>query len=253
VDGTSLRERYPRLVHCSISGYGQSGPYAEAAGHDLNYQGLAGLLGLRDAPRVPDLLVADVSAAWKAALGIVAALVGRQQSGVGASLDVALHDAATEWLPIAAPEVLSPEARGELPVNGRFACYNVYRTADGAWLALGALETKFWERFCRQLGRESWVSSQFADEPRRSQVVAEVRAVMATKPRDAWLREFSQVDCCLSPIATPSDVPVDPHVAARGLAEPWKDLSVAALGAHTDAVLAEFGVAAAGVAKLPGS
>ena len=253
VDGRSLLQRFPRLVHCSISGYGQSGPYAEAAGHDLNYQGLAGLLGLRGSPRVPDLLVADLSAAWKAALGILAALVGRQRSGAGASLDVALHDAATEWLPIAAPHVMAEAARGDLPVNGRYACYNVYETADGRWLALGALEPKFWERFCRQLGHESWAPLQFADEPRRSQLVADVQQVIKTKPRDAWLREFDRIDCCLSPIVAASDVARDPHVIARGLGDAWKERPVPALGAHTESVLAEFGAAATRVTEPPGA
>jgi crotonobetainyl-CoA:carnitine CoA-transferase CaiB-like acyl-CoA transferase len=241
VDGASLRARYPRLVHCSISGYGQSGPYADAAGHDLNYQGLAGLIGLNGPPRVPDLLVADVTAAWKAALEIVAALVGRQRAGSGASLDVALHDAATEWLPIAAPVVMTAEATGLLPVTGQYACYNVYEAADGQWLALGALEPKFWERFCRQLGRQEWTSLQFADDPVRSQLIEEVRGVMRTRPRDGWLRHFEGVDCCLSHISTPSEVAADPHVVARGLADSWSPKPVSALGADTARVLAEMG------------
>jgi crotonobetainyl-CoA:carnitine CoA-transferase CaiB-like acyl-CoA transferase len=245
VDGASLRGQYPALVHCSISGYGQAGPYSDAAGHDLNYQALAGLVGLRGAPRAPDLLVADVTAGWKAALGIVAALAGRQRSGAGASLDVALHDAAAAWLPIAAPEVMSAEARGTLPVTGHHACYNVYEAADGNWLALGALEVKFWERFCRQLGREAWIPLQYAEEPRQSQLVAEVRALIKTKSRDAWLREFEGVDCCLSHVSTPAEVWSDPHVVARGLAQAWQQRPVPALGADTERVLREMGVQSA--------
>lgn len=250
VDAASLHERYPRLVHCSISGYGQSGPYTNDSGHDLNYQARAGLVGLHGTPRVPDLLVADVTAGLKAALGIVAALAGRTQSGSGASLDVALHDAATDWLPIAAPWALSDDARAELPVTGLYACYNVYETADGEWLALGALEAKFWERFCRQLGREAWVRLQYADEPQRSQLVEDVRALIRTRSRDVWLREFDGVDCCLSRVTAPSEVAGDPHVAARGLADGWRRRSVAALGADTERVLMDAGVGAATIAAI---
>lgn len=250
VDAASLHGRYPRLVHCSISGYGQEGPYADHSGHDLNYQALAGLLALRGAARVPDLLVADVTAGLKAALAIVAGLAGRARSAKGAAIDVALHDAATDWLPIAAPQALSAHARAELPVTGRYACYNVYETADAQWLALGALEAKFWERFCRRAGRDEWVRDQYADEPRRSALVAEVRALVRTRPRDAWLREFDGVDCCLSRVASPSEVAADPHVVARGLAERWTHRTVPALGADTERVLLEAGVTGGTIAAI---
>src|SRR5262245_39601181 len=195
VDGESIAARLPHLVHCSITGYGQQGAYAIRAGHDVNYQALAGLLGLAPPPQVPPLLVADITGALHAAIAIVAALVGRRRTGRGASLDIALHDAAASWLPFASPMSAAHVPAGELPLSGQYACYNVYETADRRWVALGALEAKFWTRFCEHIGRRDWISLQLAGEPVRSQLLAEVRAMMRTRTRDEWLSAFAGVDC----------------------------------------------------------
>jgi alpha-methylacyl-CoA racemase len=187
VDGPTLAARYPRLVHCSISGYGQHGPNAERAAHDVNYQAEAGLLTAAGSPQVPGLLIADVTGAHRAAIAILAALVARR----GATLDVSLVDAARAWVPLVPPPVL----------RGDFACYNVYETADGRHVALGALETKFWERFCRRVGHPEWIPLQFVADPDRSAVTDAVRALFRSRGIDTWVAELSSVDCCFSPIA----------------------------------------------------
>ena len=190
VDGASLAARYPSLVHCSISGYGQSGPDADRAAHDINYQSDAGLLDATNVPRVPQLLVADITAAYHATIGILGALVARK----GATLDISLFAAAKSWVPFLPP----PKLRGD------FACYNVYETSDGGWVALGALESKFWERFCQQVGRPEWVTLQFAGDPDRTMLIAKVRALFASRRRDEWLNELQPLDCCISAIAVPA-------------------------------------------------
>ena len=182
VDGAALAARHPRLVHCSISGYGQTGPRAERAGHDLNYQADAGLLDA--GRRMPSLLVADITAGLHATIAILAALVARR----GTTIDVSLVQAAASWLPFVPP----PKLRGD------YACYQLYETADGGHVALGALEPKFWERFCRHVGREAWIADQFAPDPRRTALLEEVRALFRSREAACWSLELLPLDCCAS-------------------------------------------------------
>ena len=187
VDGATLAARYPGLVHCSISGYGQSGPDADRAAHDVNYQADAGLLAAMDARQVPGLLIADITAAYHATIAILAALATRR----GATLDISLAEAARSWVPFVPPPVL----------RGDFACYNVYETSDGGHVALGALENKFWERFCAHVDHPEWVSQQFAAGNARVALLDEVRALFRSRTEREWLVELGPVDCCVSPIA----------------------------------------------------
>ena len=186
VDAATLRARHPRLVHCSISGYGQRGPDAERAGHDLNYQAEAGLLGGK--PSVPSMLVADITGAFHATIRIVAALVAQRVSGAGDAIDVSLAAAAASWAAFAPPPVL----------RGHYACYNVYETSDARWVALGALEPKFWERFCKGVGRGGWIPFQFAPDPARTEVLLEAEAIFRGRTADEWSRTLSPLDCCFS-------------------------------------------------------
>jgi crotonobetainyl-CoA:carnitine CoA-transferase CaiB-like acyl-CoA transferase len=190
VDGATLATRYPDLVRCSISGYGQAGPDADRAAHDLNYQADAGLLGLVSPGRVPGLLIADITAAFHATIAILAALAARR----GATLDVSLVDAARAWVPLVPPPVL----------RGDFACYNVYETSDGGHVALGALEARFWERFCRHVARPEWASQQFAPGSARTRLIDDVRALFRTRSAAQWLAELVPVDCCASAVDRPS-------------------------------------------------
>jgi alpha-methylacyl-CoA racemase len=195
VDAATLGARHPHIVHCSISGYGQEGDDAERAGHDINYQGDVGLLGVwsggASRPPMPQLLIADITGAFHAAIRILAALVAKGRTASGSSIDVSLAAAAAAWTSFVPPPIL----------RGDYACYNVYQAADGEWLALGALESKFWERFCARLGKTEWAPLQFANDPTRSLLLDELRALIRTRDRDSWLREFAGVDCCLSPLA----------------------------------------------------
>jgi alpha-methylacyl-CoA racemase len=258
VDGAALRARHPRVIHCAITGYGQTGPYAERPGHDLNYVAASGLLaadrqGSRDLPR---MFMADVGGgAMHAAIGILSALFGRERSGEGTSLDISMHEASLYWvmLPGARDLITTGElAVGDLPTFGRHACYNVYRAKDGAYVALGALELKFWRTFCDAIGRSDLVARHLSDEADQVLLIQEVARVFAERTTAEWMAVSNAHDVCLTPVNTPAQALDDPHIAARGavvqtsgfrvIRPPFlssaPDLSPApALGEHTAEVL----------------
>jgi len=233
VDADTLRARHPRLICASISGFGRTGPYAEKAAHDINYQALAGLL---TPPALPGALIGDIGAAMQAAIAILAALVQRHQTGTGTAIDVPIHDAALAWSVF--PSTADLES----------ACYTIYETADGEWLALGALEPKFWHGFCERIGRPDLIPLQHASGDEGARVVSEVRAILRSRTRAEWLARFTEADVCLTPLLTPPAVARDPHVLARGVLN--RVGTAPALGADTDAVLEDAGVDVAARAEL---
>jgi len=238
VDGETLLRRHPRLVCASISGFGQTGPYAERAAHDINYQALAGLLvQSAGAVQMPGPLVADIGAATQAAIRILAALLLRDRTGTGSVVDVSIYDAAMAWAMFPTTAELAN------------ACYTNYETSDGQWLALGALEPKFWKGFCERIGRPDLVALQHAHGDERTWVESEVRRVMLGRTRDEWLARFADADVCLTPIYTPEEVAADSHVKMRLKAD-TTHASAPALGADTDTVLEAAGIDAAERTRL---
>jgi crotonobetainyl-CoA:carnitine CoA-transferase CaiB-like acyl-CoA transferase len=233
VEADTLRTRHPRLICASISGFGRTGPYAERAAHDINYEALAGLL---TPPAMPGALIGDIGAAMQTAIAILAALVQRHHTGTGAVIDVPIHEAALAWSTF--PSTADLES----------ACYTIYETADGEWLALGALEPKFWHGFCERIGRPDLIPLQHASGDEGARVVSEVRAILHSRTRAEWLACFSDADVCLTPLLTPPEVARDPHVVARGLLN--REGTAPALGADTDAVLEDAGIDAASRAEL---
>ncbi|HMF96862.1 MAG TPA: CaiB/BaiF CoA-transferase family protein [Vicinamibacterales bacterium] len=239
VDAGTLRARHPRLICASITGFGRPGPYTEVAAHDINYQALAGLL---DPPAMPGPLIGDIGAAMQTAIGILAALIERQHTGEGSVVEVQIHEAALAWSMFPTSSDLES------------ACYTMYETADGEWLALGALESKFWRGFCERIGRADLIPLQHATGEEGARVMAEVRAILGSRPRAEWLAMFADADVCLTPIHTPAEVAVDPHlVSRRGRVKPdiTNERRIApGLGADTDAVLEESGVGSDQRARL---
>jgi crotonobetainyl-CoA:carnitine CoA-transferase CaiB-like acyl-CoA transferase len=229
VSAAQIRERHPRVVHCAITGYGQTGPYAERPGHDLNYVSVSGLMAAdrSDCTHLPRMFVADVGGgAMHAVVGILAALLGRARHGEGAALDISMHDAALYWVMLpAARELIEAghHSSGELPTFGRHACYNVYRTKDDERVALGALEPKFWTAFCEAVGRQDLVDRHLSDEADQQALIADLGRVFAEKTRAEWLTFFSSHDVCLSPVNRPDEALADPHVVARGTVVPAGD------------------------------
>lgn len=224
-DAARLRARHPRLIHASITGFGQTGPYAGRAAHDINYEAMSGLLVATcppdRAPGVPRTLVGDIGAAMQGAAGILAALYARERTGAGAAIDVAIHEAALSWLLVPAARDLVAGGRRDprhLPIDGGDACYNLYRTADDRYVALGALEPKFWRAFCERIGRADLIVQQHAQGAAQARLLGEVRAIFASRRRDEWLALFAGVDACVSPVNTIEEALTDPHVVARGAA-----------------------------------
>jgi alpha-methylacyl-CoA racemase len=200
-----LREENPRLVYCAITGYGQDGPYTARSGHDMNYLGLNGLLGLTGEAGGPPVQsagqIADVGGgALTAAFGILAALRERERSGEGQFVDASMFDGSLSWLALVAARYLAEgaaPARGQLELAGSLICYRPYACKDG-WVTLGALEPKFWQAWCRGVGREDLIEKQFLAPG--SPAHAEVEQIFLTRTRDEWTDFASQHDCCLEPV-----------------------------------------------------
>jgi crotonobetainyl-CoA:carnitine CoA-transferase CaiB-like acyl-CoA transferase len=201
----ALAEVNPGIVYCAITGYGQSGPNAGRAGHDMNYLGLTGLLGLTGEPDGPPIQaagqIADLGGgALMAAFGVMAALRERERSGRGQLVDVSMTDGALSWLAMVAAQYLCD---GEVPERGRgmlsggIACYLPYECADG-WVTCGALEPKFWQRFCEASGHSELVEHQFAAPG--SEGHAQVAAVFRERTRRQWLAFNDEHDAMIEPV-----------------------------------------------------
>jgi crotonobetainyl-CoA:carnitine CoA-transferase CaiB-like acyl-CoA transferase len=218
-----LKSRNPRIIFCSLSGYGQDGPYKERSGHDVNYIGLGGILeltGSRDGdPIIPGTQIADIGGGgMMAALAILAATVHREKTGEGQYLDVAMHDGVISWLSIHAGRYFMDKElpkRGEMHLSGRYACYQVYPTKDGRHISLGALEPKFWKKFCEATGRKDLIPKQFIEGEERVQIIEEIRELIKTKTQKEWIEIFKNTDACFEPILTLEEVFQHPHVLHR--------------------------------------
>jgi crotonobetainyl-CoA:carnitine CoA-transferase CaiB-like acyl-CoA transferase len=219
----TLLEANPGLVICPITGYGQDGPYRDRSGHDMNYLGLIGVLGMQG--EGPDTIpvqgagqMADLGGGGlMAAFGVLAALHHRDRTGEGQVVDVSMADGALSWMAMVAPRVLMgepPPARGRDTLTGRFICYRPYRCADG-WVTLGALEPKFFAAWCQGVERPDLVEHQF-DEP-GSPAHAEIEAVFLERTRDEWQAFASEFDCCLEPVLDLREALDSELVRARGM------------------------------------
>lgn len=231
-----LEELNPGLVHCAISGFGQSGPWRLAAGHDINYMALAGGLegsGEVDRPALAFPPVADHATAITAAFAICAALFQRERQlrrnpgrkPAGRYIDIGLSDAICAWqtagMTAAARgaghvfhDWLLPRGKGLL--NGGIACYRLYPCKGGGSMAVGALEEKFWIAFCTAVGRTDWIERQYEAAPQTA-LISEMEALFLTKTREDWQQTLENVDCCVSPVE-PLEIMADhPQLAARGI------------------------------------
>ena len=222
----ALRARNPRLVHCALSGYGQTGPDALKAGHDINYMAMAGGLASSGTARRPvgaHPPTADFASGMQAALTVLAALLGRERGGQGggqgATIDTSISETVLAWQSLALTAAGRPggeAARGLGRLSGGAACYQVYRTADGRFVTLGALEAKFWANFCRALGREDWIERHWEALPQTA-LIAAVAEAIAARPLAAWQALLAGVDCCYQAVLEPAEVLEDPQIRARGL------------------------------------
>lgn len=261
----------PRIAYCSISGYGQDGPYKDLAGHDINYLGYAGVLdqiGLEGSqPAIPNFQIADLlGGALTAAMGILAAVIEARQSGQGRYIDVSMTDsvlAHTYFTMLRLNDAGRSAPRGTDLLSGGLPCYATYRCADGKYMAVGALEGKFWQLCCTVLGRPEWITRQWD-----ASLKAEMGELFATRGRDDWAAVFAAVDCCVTPILTPEEALLNEQMTARrmvleedGLTQFAPPLKMSGYeftirqpspksGEHNQAILAAAGYAPEEIARL---
>jgi crotonobetainyl-CoA:carnitine CoA-transferase CaiB-like acyl-CoA transferase len=268
-----VHARNPRLVMCSITGYGQDGPFATRAGHDLNYMATAGGLGLngyKGTPPMPlSVQVADIGGGGlQPAVAILGALLGVQRGAEGRWLDVSMMDGAVSWLALvlAARGAGEDVERGDQRLGGRYACYRVYACQDGGFYSVGALEPKFWAALCIAIERPDLVSVQFAEGPEGEVVHGEMEAVFASRTRSEWEVALAGLDVCCEPVLDLDEVASHPQVEARRLIAnrktgvevrpavqlrgEWRRLNPPGLGEHNAEILAEVGVDAKQMEEL---
>lgn len=227
LDFPVLEKINPRLIYCAISGYGQTGPYAEMPGHDINYISFAGLLelmGEKDGkPIVPAVQVADLAGgAYPAVTGILLALLEREKSGKGQFIDISMMDGVISLLQSTLPNYLMkniPSKRGEQMLSGGLACYEVYQTKDGRWLAVGALEMKFWRVFCQKIGKPEWIALLNEPDEVQYKLKHDIQTVMYTKTLAEWMDIFEDAEACVSPVLTFTEMVNHPQVQARRMFE----------------------------------
>ena len=223
LDPQELMAAHPRLVGCSITGYGQDGPYRDRPGHDLNYQAYAGALWVtadRDGrPVLPGVQLGDLSASFAALTGVLAALLERTRTGRGRWVDAAMLDAlvSLQSLHLGPHRAGARAVPGQLPLSGGIPSYGLYRCADERWVALGALEPKFFQVLCETVGKPEWAERQFD-----ATLQADLEALFATRPRDEWRFILEDAGCCLAPVLDYDELACDPQVVARGLLPPGR-------------------------------
>lgn len=209
----------PKLIHAALSGYGQTGPWRLRTGHDVNYMATAGALALSGAVDGPVMAfppTADFASAIQTAMAVCAALVRRARTGEGAFLDLSLTETVLAWqhpwLVMAAKEPRG--GRATMMLNGGAAYYNIYRTRDGRFVTLGAIEPKFWANFCTSVGRTDWIARQNEAMPQTALIEA-VAALFGTRAAAQWEDLLGPVDCCFAVVLDADEVAVHPQIAAR--------------------------------------
>ena len=276
----AVRALNPRIVYCAITGYGQTGPWADLAAHDINFLAISGLLdqiGAHDGessgpPAIPNLQIGDLlGGALTPLVAVLAAVIGAKATGQGSHVDVAMTDAvlAHTIFPLVTTLVQGqPAPRGADLLTGGVPCYGVYRTADGRYLAVGALEPKFWQGLCAVIERPDLAPFGLATGKEGRRVKTELARLIGSKPLAHWEPLFAAADCCVTPILRMDEAIHHPQVVAREMvveiggtkqyappfklsAWPWASAKPApAAGADSEAVLAAAGFPATEIAAL---
>jgi crotonobetainyl-CoA:carnitine CoA-transferase CaiB-like acyl-CoA transferase len=230
----TLKQVSPRLVYCAITGYGQTGPLAHRAGHDINYLARAGILGLTgpDAgpPQVFGVQLADVAGAMSGVQQILAALFARASTGQGRFLDVSMCEAAIPYgvFGLMSAAVGEEVAQGGSALAGSIAPFGTYKTKDGRAMALGALEPKFWAAFCTMVGFDPDMSALMAG-PHQVALKAQLATLFASRGFAEWKAIAEESDFCLEPVLTPEEVLVDAEHRARGSVREVNGVSLVAV------------------------
>ena len=276
----TVSELNPRIIYCSLTGFGQDGPHRNRSGHDLNYLALSGVLGITTddsgKPAMSGIQIADLAGGMIAAYGILAALLARERTGRGQFVDVSMFDVMMSMLPIAGAHLFAGKqfAVGDkFVLSGAYPFYNVYETSDKKYMTLGALEPKFWANFCATIGRQELTAKQYADGEARKELFAEVATIFKSRTQAEWIEMMKEADCCCEPVlslgeafdhdqARAREMVLDVESPSEGVLKqigfayklsdtpPRINTLSPELGEHTDDLLAEIGRSEADCARL---
>ena len=279
IDYETLAKINPRIITCSLSGFGQTGPYSNLVGHDINYISIGGALGVTGRPGTPPAipvnLIADFAGGgMHAALAICLAIIARERTGRGQDIDISMSDGVLSLMTSAFTGYFSngqPIRPGQFLLNGAVPWYNTYLCSDDRWFSIGSIEPHFYANLCRVLGVEEYLERQF-DEAAYPEMKAKYEAIFRTKTADEWMELMSQYDICAAPVLEMENVVKDPHNLARGMVievdspiGPVKQIGVGAklsdtpgkvrgtsplIGQHTGEILAALGYDEAKIATL---
>lgn len=221
----ALKKINKRIIYCALTGYGQDGPYKDMAGHDINYLAIAGVLGMQGVkngrPMLAGIQIADLAGgALMALIGILLAVLARKKTEEGQFVDISMLDGAVSLLAQHAGNYFGDgkePRRGELNLNGGYACYNVYKAKDGRYMALGALEEKFWAEFCKAVNREDLIDKQLVSSDEQDTLMVEVQDIFSTKNSGEWLEYFKSYDTCVTLVNELKEVFQDKQVLHRNM------------------------------------
>lgn len=224
VDYESVKRRNPRIIYCAVTGYGQTGPYAQLGGHDLNYISIAGIQGMvgrpSQGPAIPVNIIGDFAGGGLfAAFSIMTAVFGRQRSGRGQYIDMAMTDGALALAGMMVADSLSSGTSprpGEYFLTGALPCYHIYETADGKWLSVGCMEPWFWKKLCGLLGCPQYGDDQF-NAKKFDDIFAFLHQRFKEKSRDEWVAELMKEDVCVTPVYGLDEALADENTRARGM------------------------------------
>ena len=225
VDYETIKKINPKIVYCSVSGYGQDGPYKDLPGHDINYIAIGGILGLTGQyggpPIIPGIQIADLAGGCMlATISILIALIAREKTGEGQYIDVSMTDGAVSLLTHTSALYFAegkPPERGGTNLTGYFPCYNVYEAKDGKYISIGCLEERFWRNLCKAIGKEEFAEHQW-DTNKREEIFSALKKIFKTKTRDEWFKELSKMDVCVGPVYSLDEVFQDPQITHRKMA-----------------------------------
>ncbi len=230
VDYESIKKINSGIVYCSITGYGQTGPLVNSPGHDVNYISEAGLLDLigekRNAPSIPGIQIADIAGgSMNAAVGVLLALYAREKSGKGQYIDISMTDGVLGFLALpyyfSQKGDTSPERSNAL-LSHRYGCYNTYETKDGRYLAIGAVEQRFWKNLCSKLNLDEYVALQY-DDGVRDEIISILRKTFLEKNLDEWTMELADLEACFAPVKTMNEVFEHPLFLEREMVHCYTD------------------------------
>lgn len=222
VDYESMRKVNPRIIYCSITGYGQDGPFRDRVGHDVNYLSYSGVLNLIGEPdrppSIPGIQIADIAAGgMNAAIGILLALFAREKTGRGQYIDISMTDGMVGFLPVALffQQLTGQDPRrSDTPLSHRYACYNIYETADGRHLSIGAVENRFWKTLCEHFGVPQYAALQY-DDSHREEILDFMRLTFKKKTLDEWDAELANLEICWGKVQSFSEMLADPLFRKR--------------------------------------